>query len=739
MDAMPTPRSSVFLTAIAAPRKDIEGLRAVAVAAVILNHIIPSCLPGGFSGVDIFFVISGYLIGKHLLEDIQEGRFSFLRFYARRARRILPALLVMIGAVWVAGWTVLNGPEFADLGKHIVAAALFCNNFLLWSQSGYFDTPSAAKPLLHLWSLGIEEQFYLLVPLLLWFGSTGRRASIRWMLRLSAVSLLLTIGYPVASFYLLDTRFWELGAGVAIGYVTLRKSSFVEDQLPSPKSRGYEVLAFAIVLMFTAALVYASNDDPWSQKKLLASSALALLFLSGVCTVQLASSVQRHDAGRRLRAAWRHRARSLQNLGAAVGVLLIGMSLVAVTSTDWPGPQTLFPVLGTALVIMAGPGALPNGLLSCRPLVFVGGISYPLYLWHWPAIVFTHMFVPSVGVMGSVVAIGAAFLAAWLTREVVENPVRFGKIGTFMVPMPRLATVFCGLLVSAIIGTVTVGQEGFASRFPPGLRAIANWSKSYEDGGYWRAGRCYFAPEATDPFSAECTPAKRAGIPQILLWGDSHAAHLYPGLANLRAHYDFGLVQWTSAGCPPSRTPLVNEARYCAERRAKAIQDLERTAPDTVLLSGAWELYLAWGSSESAILAAIEDDIAWLQRNGIRRIVLFGPGPTWDTSLAVDLFRIMRRERMEHIPERIESAAESIRQLDAAMAGRAAAAHIEYVSVLHQFCDSRGCLVLGDRNRQRPDLLFADRDHLTSSGSRFLMDAAAAQIFAPLPALSSAN
>jgi hypothetical protein len=171
--------------------------------------------------------------------------------------------------------------------------------------------------------------------------------------------------------------------------------------------------------------------------------------------------------------------------------------------------------------------------------------------------------------------------------------------------------------------------------------------------------------------------------------------------------------------------------RYCAQRRAKALDDMNRVAPDVVLLSASWETYLAQGSSEAAVLAATEDDIRWLQRSGIRRIVLFGPGPTWVTSASADLFRYMLRKRLEKIPERLGEVSDSVRALDVAMAATAAAAHVEYVSVLDRFCDPRGCLVLGDPSLARSDVLFRDQDHLTPSGSRLLMEAAVPQIFGP--------
>jgi peptidoglycan/LPS O-acetylase OafA/YrhL len=686
----------------------------------------PSALQGGFVGVDVFFVISGYLIGMHLLQDIQDGNFSFLGFYGRRARRLLPALIVMLLAAWALGWMILSGPEFADLGKHIAAAALFSNNILLWSQSGYFDAPSTTKPLLHLWSLGVEEQFYLLVPFLLWLGSAGRHPSIRWVLRLSAVSLLLTVIYPVAPFYLLDTRFWELGVGVAIGYLSLHGPSLRGGKQSLGNARWREFVAFTIFLMLATALAYSTKQDPWNRFSLLASTGLVVLFALAIASTQLASSYRDPSTWNRLLMGWQRHERRIREIASVSGMVLIGISLVAVTSIGWPGPQTLFPVLGTALVIMAGPAALANKLLAMRAFVFIGGISYPLYLWHWPAIVYWKMFGFDTSPVGKLIPILCAILLAWLTKELIEKPVRFGRMGAWVVRIPRVSVVIAGLLIFGLVGASTVATGGYPVRFRPSLRAIANWSMPLPDVD-WRPNSCFFRRNITVEFAVECTPSKRPGIQQVLLWGDSHAGHLYPGLSALHARYDFDLAQWTSAACPPVRTPLVGEDGSCARRRAKALSDINQISPDTVLLSAAWEMYLADGASEAAILAAIDDNIRWLQHSGVRRIVLFGPVPTWVTSS--DVFMYMLRKRLERIPERLGEVSNIVRHLDAAMAALAAATHVEYVSVVDRFCDPRGCLVLGDPRLAKPDLLYRDQDHLTPSGSRLLMEAAAPRIF----------
>lgn len=717
---MPTSKSAHIL------RKDIEGLRAIAVLVVVLDHMQASVLQGGFVGVDVFFVISGYLIGMHLLQDIQEDRFAFLRFYARRARRLLPALVVMLAAVWALGWMILSGPEFADLGKHIAAAAVFANNILLWSQSGYFDTPATTKPLLHLWSLGVEEQFYLVVPFLLWLSSAGRRASIGWVLRLSALSLLLTVIYPVPSFYLLDSRFWELGVGVAIGYLSLRGLSPHQNEQSLGKARYREWAAISLALVFATALAHFIKQDPWNRSSLLASSGLVLVFASAIVSIRLAGAYRENTGWNRLLSVWQRHERSIREVISISGAALIGASLVTITSIGWPGPQTVFPVLGTALVIMAGPNASANKALAIGPLAFIGGISYPLYLWHWPAIVFWKMFGFDASEVGMLVPVSCAVLLAWLTKECIEKPVRFGRLGAWAVRVPRVGVVVAGLLIVGAVGASTVATAGYPVRFPLSLRAIANWSMPLPDID-WRPDRCFFRRGVTTEFAAECTPPKRPSVRQILLWGDSHAGHLYPGLSTLHARYDFDLVQWSSAACPPVREPLLGEDRSCEPRRAKAMSDIDKAAPDIILLSAAWEMYLAKGASEASILTAIDDDIRWLKERGVQRIVLFGPVPTWVTSS--DVFMYMLRKRLEKIPERLGGASNNVRHLDAAMAAIAATEHVEYVSVVDRFCDRTGCRVLGDANRAPPDLLYRDQDHLTPTGSRLLMEAAAPQIF----------
>lgn len=201
-------------------RPDIDGLRAIAVLSVVIFHLFPSYLPGGFAGVDIFFVISGYLITSIISRDINSATFSFIDFYARRARRIFPALITVLISILVAGWFLLLPDEYAQLGWHILGGATFTSNLILWSEVGYFDLSSIEKPLLHLWSLGVEEQFYLVWPLLLWAASRFGLSLFRVVVTIGTISFALSLyqvfSAPDAAFYSPLSRCWQLSAGAAL-------------------------------------------------------------------------------------------------------------------------------------------------------------------------------------------------------------------------------------------------------------------------------------------------------------------------------------------------------------------------------------------------------------------------------------------------------------------------------------------------------------------------------------------
>ncbi len=283
-------------------RPDIDGLRAFAVLAVVGYHAFPEMFPGGFIGVDVFFVISGYLISGIVLTDLRRGTFSLWIFYQRRIRRIVPALIIVLLTALAAGWFVLFPDEYRALGKHVFGGVLFVDNFLLWQEAGYFDSEVKAKPLLHLWSLGIEEQFYIILPLLLWYCAKRHFQKLSVVFIICIASFWLNVHYipkPVVDFYNPLTRAWELLAGVllcvAMRHVSAKEiylkldmllGKAVYDMKVTNDGRGLNFLlaVFGVILLVCALLLVRSrNPYPGWHAVLPVLGTMLLLAAHGVC------------------------------------------------------------------------------------------------------------------------------------------------------------------------------------------------------------------------------------------------------------------------------------------------------------------------------------------------------------------------------------------------------------------------------------------------------------------------
>ena len=247
-------------------RADIDGLRAIAVLSVLIFHAFPEWLSGGFVGVDVFFIISGYLISTIIFQNIDEKHFSFLEFYSRRINRIFPALFIVLLFSYAFGWLNLLADDFAQLGKHIAGGAGFISNLVLWNESGYFDKAAELKPLLHLWSLGIEEQFYFVWPLFIWWIA-------RWPKKvLPAIAIIGLISFalngmninanPVATFYSPQTRFWELLIGAVLAYGTVHHSVVLQKIKPALRS-AFSALGLALILLAALILNQKSAFPGW--------------------------------------------------------------------------------------------------------------------------------------------------------------------------------------------------------------------------------------------------------------------------------------------------------------------------------------------------------------------------------------------------------------------------------------------------------------------------------------------
>jgi peptidoglycan/LPS O-acetylase OafA/YrhL len=496
-------------------RTDIDGLRAIAVLAVVGFHAFPGWMRGGFVGVDVFFVISGFLISTIIFGSLQRNSFSFSEFYSRRIRRIFPALLLILSAVGVFGWFALYADEYRQLGKHIAGGAAFIFNFLVWNETGYFDSSADRKPLLHLWSLGIEEQFYIFWPLILWISWKRRFNLISITLAVTCISFALNVfcisRNVTATFYSPLTRFWELSTGSMLAYVTL-----LHQRRP-------------------IAVPFASPD-----------------------------------------------------IQSVVGAALLGLGIALITrQTDFPGWWAILPTVGTALMISAGMRAwLNRKILSNGLLVWIGLISYPLYLWHWPLLSFARILkgqTPSPAVRMACVAIAMAL--AWLTYTVVEKPLRFGVNG-----WAKTIALFASMALVCILGIACFLANGWPERMR--ISPVM--------------GASLFEPNPHEPFhDRECdrlfpmfkdfsacllsTPAP----PDVLLLGDSHSNHFYKSMARrLNDHVVMNVAQFS---CLPFSSQTHQMDDNCSEKFAATLQFVVGSRSiKTVYLAGYWA-YLAAG------------------------------------------------------------------------------------------------------------------------------------------------
>lgn len=455
-------------------RPDIDGLRAVAVLAVLAFHAFPALLPGGFIGVDIFFVISGYLISKHIWEDLAAGKFSIKTFYARRIRRIFPALGLVLLSSLALGWWILAPGEYEQLGKHVEGGAGFVSNIIYWKEAGYFDNAADTKPLLHLWSLGIEEQFYILWPLILAFlWRQPHHAS--WVLPTVLVaslsySIWLVQQNTVADFYSPFTRFWELGLGAILAHEALR------------------------------------------------TQALSNLIREWL--------------------AW-------------IGLGLIVASAVLLNSQDlFPGAWALLPTLGAAALIQSGESTwLNRQLLSRSGLVWIGLVSYPLYLWHWPLLSFARIMESNTPEpLVRLTLLGTSFLLAWVTWRWLERPIRSrprSKKMILILSILMLAILFAGEAVRKLDG-LKFRQLDMLNGDPTTLVLGADRDKLQHECGL---------SEHDKPLFQYCL--RSAARAQYALLGDSKAEALFYGLVR-EAPAD---MQWLMIGSvsPPTGHPDLSD------------------------------------------------------------------------------------------------------------------------------------------------------------------------------------
>jgi peptidoglycan/LPS O-acetylase OafA/YrhL len=645
-------------------RADIDGLRGIAILAVVGFHAFPTWIKGGFIGVDVFFVISGFLISTIIFGSLSRNAFSFYEFYARRIKRIFPALFIVLLSSLVFGWFALLPEEYKKLGKHIAGGAGFFSNFMLWNESGYFDNAAETKPLLHLWSLGIEEQFYFVWPLALWLAWKKRFNLLTIALVVAMLSFALNVytvhNDLVAAFYSPLTRLWELMIGSILAYVMLYK---------------HETLA-----------TIKQHLDRWLR-------AITYAHASG----------QRGD--------------TLRNFQSLLGAMLIALSIVLISKEkQFPGWWALLPTLGAALIIGAGTHAwLNRAVLANRALVWFGLISYPLYLWHWPLLTFTHL------VEGTLphskmrmAALITSILLAWLTYRFIEKPFRFGGHSR-----AKTVTLIAMMSIIALFGFNDFRRDGYEFRFTQEIRMYVQ-TIDFQFPKFIRYGDCHLETDDENIYDATCVESAR---PLIALWGDSHASALYPGLKKLQKENNFGIMQLTNAACPP----LLKIGTYsilrknCDAKNKHVIDLLIKNEPDVLIMGSAYKVpgsaYL-W--DDPTLVSKIDETLKFIRlKLPDTKIIVIGPAPQWRESPQKTSYLYWKDtlNKTGNIPilqqaiifPDLEGSVKKITELN----------NDTYISAIQHLCKVDKCI---SRVGDTPESFIAvDYGHLSKAGSEYFM------------------
>lgn len=617
-------------------RPDIDGLRAMAVLAVVIYHFNKQWLPGGFVGVDIFFVISGYLITGIIYS--RGADFSFADFYGRRVRRILPAAIFVTAVTLIAGSFLLMPADVKELSGSAIASALSGANIYYWLflDTSYFAASSDTVPLLHMWSLGVEEQFYLVWPALMIIA-----------MRLGGKRLLVTAAVLIAA------------ASFAVSeYYVSRDPSFAYYMLPS---RAGELLV--------GALLFLWQD---SRRSLTASAA---------------------------------------NAAGAVGLLMVAYSLALLSEAGgFPGFSSIIPAVGTALMIASG---INQGSVLARALTnplfrYIGLRSFSLYLWHWPVLAFYRYAYGEPSLVGGLACALIMLAFTELSFRLVETPFR-PQTPRWL--LTKAAPIFASSALVVAVGYVLFQGNGLwpvesskayqqqlnaldyntkpASRFPFNCQMFKN------DPALWAQTKCVIGDTSK--------PA------DVLLWGDSNAAHYIGYLKSVAEHGNFAIRNISHSSCPPVRGSLSAMVSKDARSSCEAFNSLafaESKKFGTVIIGAAWDAYYRRGGSKQ-----IESAIAELASNGNRVII----------ALTVPIFEGIDRmcgAKSLRIPgmncaERSAYSSTKETEVNAYLIDLASRyPNVETFSVRDQVCKQGTCSAYKDGA-----LLYYDRGHLSMVGS----------------------
>lgn len=516
-------------------RPDIDGLRGIAVLAVIGFHTHLG-LSGGYVGVDVFFVISGFLITGLLTEEIERMDFSIVRFYERRARRILPALFGVVAFTTIVAFWGFFPDDLINYSKSVSATMTFLSNMLFWLQTGYFDTGAETKPLLHTWSLAVEEQFYIVFPFFLFFCHRVFKGRVPAILALVLVASLTATAVlsrlaSSAAFYFAPTRGWELLTGACL----------------------------------------AVNAIPWPRSI---------------------------NAG---------------NTASIVGIaLILACVLLLHAATSFPWPYAVLPCLGTALVVWGSEmrGTYANRFLSWRPVVFVGLLSYSLYLWHWPLTVFVRYFyIDELSVSVSVAIVGATFASAYISWRFVESPFRGSRSRFSRHQVFALAAV--GSVTLASIGLAGYALRGLPGRVPTEVLRL----ERTREGRLKQPGWCGETRAVSYEKRLQCTVGAPQQVPRFAVWGDSHAGAALATVDQIARAGGIAGIYAVFSGCGPLlgvKRVSGFVAKDCVSANQAAVDTIARSPVKDVILISRWSYNVlpkpAYGPASEKAQVYIVDD-----------------------------------------------------------------------------------------------------------------------------------
>lgn len=506
-------------------RPDVDGLRAIAILPVVLFHAGISGFSGGFVGVDVFFVISGYLITSIIMREVNENNFAYTDFWARRARRILPASALMIVMVLIAGWFCMAPLDYFELARSARSQAYFAGNFYFWEEAGYFEGASELKPLLHTWSLAVEEQFYLLFPLLFlffhrFFPSIKYFALVLVFIASFAGGAIAIHENPDGVFYLLPGRAWEL-------------------------------------LMGSLVAIYGSR----SVKNPLLSEVISL---------------------------------------SGLAMILYSIAFFN-ASTVFPGINALLPTLGAALIIWTNThhDTRVKKLLSFRFFVWFGLISYSLYLWHWPVLVFArYLSIEEQQLPDKLLLVGISIVLGYLSWKYIETP--FRKKQWLPTNARILAGAFLSIMVIATIAQTIRRAEGYPPRLPE--RAL-NYARAAEWSDEQKACADLEPRAIKQNKFCRVTPENSKGKP-VFFWGDSHATAFFPGIKEKAFEYHISIIHASKSGCASLLGRLRVDFPECMEFNQAVMEQLDTLDVDTIILANRWSA-LVYGQREKEGVAPV--------------------------------------------------------------------------------------------------------------------------------------